>query len=76
MLINIAVLSMMGERETMKLHVRAALGLGCSRQEIREAIMQAGSVAGGVRATQACRAASEALGGAPETQPAKSASVA
>ena len=75
MLINIAVLSVMGERETMKLHARAALRLGCSRQEISEAIMQAGSVLGGVMATQACRAASEALDPAPE-QAAERASVA
>lgn len=65
MLINIGVLSVLGERETMKLHVRAALRLGCSRSEIREAIMQAGSVGGGVRATLACRAASEALNSSP-----------
>lgn len=61
MLINIAALSVLGERDTLKLHVRAALALGCSRAEIREAIMQAGTIGGGVRATLACRAASEAL---------------
>ncbi|MEX2479834.1 MAG: carboxymuconolactone decarboxylase family protein [Gammaproteobacteria bacterium] len=61
MLINIASLSVLGERDTLKLHVRAALALGCSRAEIREAIMQAGTIGGGVRATLACRAASEAL---------------
>lgn len=61
-LINIAALASIGERDTMKHHVRAAIRLGCSRTEIREAIIQAGSMTGIGRAALACRAASEALG--------------
>ena len=61
-LINIAALASIGERDTMKHHVRAARRLGCSRVEIREAIIQAGSVTGIGRAALGCRAASEALG--------------
>lgn len=61
LLINIAVLAMLGERETLKHHVRAAARLGCTQVEIREAIIQAGTLAGGVRAIHACRAADQAL---------------
>ena len=60
-LINIAVLSVLGERETMKLHVGAAARLGCTTSEIRETLIQAGAIASGVRAVLACRAADEAL---------------
>lgn len=61
LLINIATLAAMGERDTLKNHVRAAIRLGCTRIEIREAIIQAGTCAGPVRATLACRAAGAAL---------------
>lgn len=61
LLINIAALTTMGERDTLKNHVRAAIRLGCSPVEIREAIIQAGTCAGPVRAAHACRAARAAL---------------
>lgn len=61
LLINIAALTTMGERDTLKNHVRAAIRLGCSRVEIREAIIQAGTCAGPIRAAHACRAAGAAL---------------
>jgi 4-carboxymuconolactone decarboxylase len=60
-LINIAVLSVLGEREVLKNHVRAAIRLGCTQAEIRETLMQAGTIGGGIRAVLACRAADEAL---------------
>ena len=61
LLINIAALATMGEQDTLKNHVRAAIRLGCSRVEIREAIIQAGTCAGPIRAALACRAARVAL---------------
>lgn len=61
LLVNIAALTAMGEQEPLKNHVRAAIRLGCSRVEVREAIIQAGTCAGPMRAALACRAASKAL---------------
>ena len=61
LLINIAALSVLGERETLKHHVRAAIRMGCTQDEIRETLMQAGTIGGGIRAVLACRAADEAL---------------
>jgi 4-carboxymuconolactone decarboxylase len=61
LLINIAALSVLGERETMKHHVRAAIRLGCTKDEVRETLMQAGTIGGGLRAVLGCRPADEAL---------------
>jgi 4-carboxymuconolactone decarboxylase len=61
LLINIAILSVLGEREVLKNHVRAAIRVGCTQAEIRETLMQAGTIGGGIRAVLACRAADEAL---------------
>jgi alkylhydroperoxidase/carboxymuconolactone decarboxylase family protein YurZ len=60
-LINIATLAMLGERDPLKHHVRAAIKLGCTEEEIREAILQAGSLGGSIKAILGCRAADEAL---------------
>jgi alkylhydroperoxidase/carboxymuconolactone decarboxylase family protein YurZ len=69
-LITIATLAMIGEREPLKHHVRAGMRLGCTQEEIREAILQAGSIAGSVRAILGCRAADEALREKPVLAPA------
>ena len=61
LLINIALLAVMGERDTLRHHVRAAARNGCSRVEIREALIQSGTFGGLVRSTLACRVAQEVL---------------
>lgn len=66
LLINVATLAILGERETLKHHVRAAVKHGCSVEEIREAIIQAGSIAGPIRAVLGCRAADEAMAEKPK----------
>jgi alkylhydroperoxidase/carboxymuconolactone decarboxylase family protein YurZ len=66
LLINVATLAILGERETLKHHVRAAVRNGCTTEEIREAIIQAGSLAGPIRAVLGCRAADEALTETPK----------
>jgi alkylhydroperoxidase/carboxymuconolactone decarboxylase family protein YurZ len=71
-LINVATLAMLGEREPLKHHVRAAVKLGCTPEEIREAILQAGSIGGSIRAILGCRAADEALTEKPRLAPATS----
>ena len=71
-LINVATLAMLGEREPLKHHVRAAVQLGCTPEEIREAILQAGSIGGSIRTILGCRAADEALTEKPRLAPATS----
>lgn len=66
LLVNVATLAMLGERETLKHHVRAAVRHGCSVEEIREAIIQAGSLVGPIRGVLGCRAADEALTETPK----------
>ena len=61
LLINIATLVALGERDVMRHHVRAATRHGVSRVEIREALIQSGTVGGLVRATLACAAAQAVL---------------
>jgi 4-carboxymuconolactone decarboxylase len=61
LLINIATLAAIGERDTLRHHVRAAARHGCSRVEIREALIQSGSVGGLVRSTLACGVAQQVL---------------
>ena len=61
LLINIAALAIIGERDTLRHHVRAAARHGCSRVEIREALIQAGTFGGLVRSTLACGVAQEVL---------------
>lgn len=60
-LINIATLAVLGERDTLRHHVRAAARHGASRVEIREALIQSGSVGGLVRSTLACAVAQQVL---------------
>ena len=45
-LITIAVLTVLGRSEELKLHIIAALNVGCSPQEIAEAIFQTFTYAG------------------------------
>ena len=58
-LLNLAMLAVQGENRVLALHIRAAVNLGCSREEIREALVQTVIFAGFVKATQACRTAQD-----------------
>ena len=69
-LINISTLAMLGERDPLKHHVRAAIKLGCTEVEIREAILQAGSLGSSIKAILGCRAADEAIRDKPVLAPA------
>ena len=61
LLINIAMLAVLGERDTLRHHVRAAARHGASRVEIRETLIQSGNVGGLVRSTLACGVAQAVL---------------
>ncbi len=58
-LLNIAMLTMLGEWQVLGFHVGGALRLGCSRTEIREALIQTNTFAGFIRSTLACGVAQE-----------------
>ena len=68
LLINIATLAAIGERDTLRHHVRAAARHGASRVEIREALIQSGTVAGLIRSAQACGVAQQVLDELDATQ--------
>ena len=58
-LLNLAMLVVQGEARVLSLHIRAALNLGCSRTEVREALIQTCTFAGFAKSTQACKLAQE-----------------
>ena len=58
-LLNLAMLVVQGEARVLLLHIRAAMNLGCSRIEVREALIQTCTFAGFAKATQACKLAQE-----------------
>ena len=58
-LLNLAMLTMLGEWQVLSFHVGAALRLGCSRSEIREALIQTNTFAGFVSSTLACGVAQQ-----------------
>ena len=58
-LLNLAMLVVQGETRVLSLHIRAALNLGCSRIEVREALIQTCTFAGFAKSTQACKLAQE-----------------
>ena len=43
----------------LSLHIRTALNLGCSRTEVREALIQTCTFAGFAKSTQACKSAQD-----------------
>ena len=45
-LLNLAMLTVLGERVVLRHHIRGALNLGCTRTAIREALLQAVTFAG------------------------------
>ena len=58
-LLNLAMLVVQGETRVLSLHIRAALNLGCSRIEVREALIQTCTFAGCAKSTQACKLAQD-----------------
>lgn len=60
--ITIAMLVALGHEEELKLHLRAALNVGLSADEIKEVLLQTAIYAGVPAANSAFRIASEVLG--------------
>lgn len=60
-LLNLGMLTALGKTHELKLHVRGALTNGLTREEISEALLQAGVYAGIPAAVEAFRAAAEVL---------------
>ncbi len=60
-LINIAIISVLNRQHELKLHVKGALRNGCTREEIREVLLQVGVYAGIPAAVDSFRVAREAL---------------
>ena len=58
-LLNLAMLVVQGETRVLSLHIRAALNLGCSQVEVREALIQTCTFAGFAKSTQACKLAQD-----------------
>ena len=58
-LLNLAMLTMLGEWQVLGFHIGGALRLGCSRTEIRETLIQTNTFAGFINSTFACNVAQE-----------------
>jgi len=58
-LLNVVMLGVMGERQVLKYHLGAAVRLGCSKIEIREALLQINAIAGMTLASLALNVAQE-----------------
>jgi 4-carboxymuconolactone decarboxylase len=72
-LVTVAALTVLGRTDELKLHIQAALNVGCGVEEIAEAIFQT-AIYGGVPATNSAlktlRAALESRGEWPPPKPA------
>jgi 4-carboxymuconolactone decarboxylase len=64
-LLNLVMLTVLNRPHELKMHVRGALRNGCSKEEIREALLQAGVYGGVPAAVDAFRVAKEVLAEAP-----------
>jgi len=60
-LINVALLAALGKREELKLHVKGALRNGCTKDEIKEALLHAMFYAGAPVGVEGFKAAQEAI---------------
>ncbi|MSQ70627.1 MAG: 4-carboxymuconolactone decarboxylase [Betaproteobacteria bacterium] len=60
-LINVALLSVLNRPHELKTHVKGALRNGCTREEVREVLLQVGVYAGVPAAVDSFRVAKEAL---------------
>lgn len=64
-LINLAMLSALNRPHELRTHLRAALGTGCTREEIREVLLQVAAYCGAPAALDAFRIAQETLATRP-----------
>ena|SRR5437762_9843388 len=64
-LLNVVMLTVLNRPHELKMHVRGALRNGCSKEEIREALLQAGVYGGVPAAVDAFRVAKEVLAEGP-----------
>lgn len=60
-LLNLVMLTVLNRPHELKLHLRGALRNGCTKEEIREALLQAGVYGGVPAAVDAFRVAKEVL---------------
>ncbi|GAB2885977.1 carboxymuconolactone decarboxylase family protein [Paralcaligenes sp. KSB-10] len=60
-LLNVVMLTVLNRPHELKIHVRGALRNGCTQEEIREALLQAGVYGGVPAAVDAFRVAKEVL---------------
>jgi 4-carboxymuconolactone decarboxylase len=71
-LLNVAMLTALNRPHELKLHIRGALRNGCTREEVREVLLQAAIYCGVPAAVDAFRSAKEvfaALDGDPAAKP-------
>jgi len=68
-IINLALLSALNRPQELKVHVRGALRNGCTRDEIREVLLQVAVYCGVPAAIDSFRAAREALDDADASPP-------
>jgi len=61
-LLNIAMLACLGRNHELKLHTKGAIRNGCTRDEIREVLLQVAIYCGVPAAVDSFRVAKEALG--------------
>ena len=64
-LLNVVMLTVLNRPHELKIHVRGALRNGCTKVEIREALLQAGVYGGIPAAVDAFRVAKEVLAEGP-----------
>lgn len=60
-LLNLAMLSTLGRNHELKMHTKGAIRNGCTREEIREVLLQVAIYAGVPAAVDSFRVAKEAL---------------
>lgn len=60
-MINLAMLTALGKKDELKMHVKGAIRNGCSKEEIREVLLQATVYCGIPAGVEAFKTANEAL---------------
>jgi 4-carboxymuconolactone decarboxylase len=68
-LLNIAMISVLNRNHELKLHVKGAIRNGCTKDEIREVLLQVAIYGGVPAAVDSFRVAKEALGELEKEQP-------
>ena len=60
-MLNLAMLTALNRQQELKAHVKAAITNGCSKEEIREVLMQAAAYSGAPAGVDAFRTATQAF---------------